>query len=131
MEKPLPDIQMFTRVITSILRRGHHASACANCRLEDDSDETNLSRGLSGNRILPAIFPFAMLRACGDNSNAPDSSSRSVSATPNGFGIEVELKTSLPGTERPEAQALIDKAHVVCPYSNATRNDIDAKPTLI
>jgi osmotically inducible protein OsmC len=50
---------------------------------------------------------------------------------PNGFGIEVELKISLPGMDRAEAQALIDKAHVVCPYSNATRNNIDVKLTLV
>jgi hypothetical protein len=73
-------MQMFTRIITSIFRRGHHAWARANCRLADDSDETNLSRGLSGNRILAAIFLSAMLGACGDNSNAPDASSGSVSA---------------------------------------------------
>jgi Ohr subfamily peroxiredoxin len=48
-----------------------------------------------------------------------------------GFGIEVELKISLPGMDRAEAQALIDKAHVVCPYSNATRNNIDVKLTLV
>src|ERR1700754_72221 len=48
-----------------------------------------------------------------------------------GFGIEVELKISLPGMDRAEAQALVDKAHVVCPYSNATRNNIDVKLTLV
>src|SRR5690348_18466277 len=34
----------------------------------------------------------------------------------NGFGIEVQLKISLPGMDRGEAQALVDKAHIVCPY---------------
>jgi lipoyl-dependent peroxiredoxin len=48
-----------------------------------------------------------------------------------GFGIEVELNISLPDMDRAEAQALIDKAHVVCPYSNATRNNIDVKLTLV
>ena len=42
-----------------------------------------------------------------------------------GFGIEVELKISLPGLDRTVAQDLIDKAHIVCPYSNATRGNID------
>jgi osmotically inducible protein OsmC len=54
-----------------------------------------------------------------------------IGRIPNGFGIEVELKISLPGMDRSEAQALIDKAHVVCPYSNATRNNIDVKLTLV
>jgi Ohr subfamily peroxiredoxin len=54
-----------------------------------------------------------------------------IGQIPNGFGIEVELKISLPGMDRAEAQALIDKAHVVCPYSNATRNNLDVKLTLV
>ncbi|ANB75833.1 organic hydroperoxide resistance protein [Paraburkholderia phytofirmans OLGA172] len=51
-------------------------------------------------------------------------------AIPNGFGIEVELKISLPGMAREAAQALVDKAHAVCPYSNATRGNIDVTLTL-
>ena len=54
-----------------------------------------------------------------------------IGRIPTGFGIEVELKISLPGMDRAEAQALIYKAHVVCPYSNATRNNIDVKLTLV
>lgn len=54
-----------------------------------------------------------------------------IGQIPNGFGIEVELKISLPGMDRAAAQALIEKAHVVCPYSNATRNNIDVKLTLV
>jgi lipoyl-dependent peroxiredoxin len=53
-----------------------------------------------------------------------------IGVIPNGFGIEVELKISLPGMARDAAQALIDKAHVVCPYSNATRGNIDVTLTL-
>lgn len=54
-----------------------------------------------------------------------------IGAIPNGFGIEVELKISLPGLDRNAAQALVDKAHIVCPYSNATRNNIDVTLTLV
>ena len=54
-----------------------------------------------------------------------------IGQIPNGFGIEVELIISLPGMDREQAQALIDKAHIVCPYSNATRNNIDVKLTLV
>ncbi|MDR5817950.1 MULTISPECIES: organic hydroperoxide resistance protein [unclassified Caballeronia] len=53
-----------------------------------------------------------------------------IGQIPNGFGIEVALKISLPGMDRGAAQALIDKAHIVCPYSNATRNNIDVTLTL-
>jgi osmotically inducible protein OsmC len=42
-----------------------------------------------------------------------------------GFGIEVKLEISLLGLPRAEAEALVQKAHLVCPYSNATRGNID------
>ena len=48
-----------------------------------------------------------------------------------GFGLEVDLKVSLPGVPREEAQALVDKAHQVCPYSNATRNNLDVHLTVV
>ncbi|HTH76235.1 organic hydroperoxide resistance protein [Trinickia sp.] len=54
-----------------------------------------------------------------------------IGQIPNGFGIEVELKISLPGMDRAAAQALVDKAHQVCPYSNATRGNIDVTLTLV
>ena len=49
---------------------------------------------------------------------------------PAGFGIEVQMVVSLPGMERTAAQALVDKAHQVCPYSNATRGNIEVAITL-
>jgi Ohr subfamily peroxiredoxin len=54
-----------------------------------------------------------------------------IGPIPTGFGIEVELKISLPGLPREQANALIQKAHVVCPYSNATRNNIDVTLTAV
>jgi osmotically inducible protein OsmC len=54
-----------------------------------------------------------------------------IGVIPGGFGIEVELKISLPGMNRAAAQELIDKAHKVCPYSNATRNNIDVTLSLV
>jgi osmotically inducible protein OsmC len=42
-----------------------------------------------------------------------------------GFGLAVSLQVSLPGMAADAAQALVNKAHEVCPYSNATRNNID------
>jgi lipoyl-dependent peroxiredoxin len=50
-----------------------------------------------------------------------------IGAIPNGFGIEAELRVSLPGLPRSEAEALVEKAHIVCPYSNATRGNIDVR----
>ncbi len=41
-----------------------------------------------------------------------------------GFGIEVALTITAPGMDKTQAQAIVDKAHVVCPYSHATRGNI-------
>lgn len=54
-----------------------------------------------------------------------------IGAIPNGFGIEVDLRISLPGMDRDLAQTLIERAHIVCPYSNATRNNIDVRLSLV
>ncbi len=54
-----------------------------------------------------------------------------IGPLPTGFGIEAELRISLPGMPREQAQALVDKAHSVCPYSNATRGNIDVTLTLV
>ena len=54
-----------------------------------------------------------------------------IGQIPAGFGIEVELKISIPGLPREQAQALVEKAHQVCPYSNATRGNIDVTLTLV
>jgi len=44
-----------------------------------------------------------------------------------GFGLDIDLEISLPGLPRPEAEALVEKAHQVCPYSNATRGNVDVR----
>jgi lipoyl-dependent peroxiredoxin len=48
-----------------------------------------------------------------------------------GFGLEISLDISLPGLSKDEATALVEKAHQVCPYSNATRGNIDVKLNVI
>ncbi|MBA2079494.1 organic hydroperoxide resistance protein [Rhodanobacter sp. PCA2] len=54
-----------------------------------------------------------------------------IGPIPTGFGIEVELKIHIPGLDRAEAEALVQKAHVVCPYSNATRGNIDVSLVVV
>lgn len=54
-----------------------------------------------------------------------------IGPIPNGFGIEVDLAISLPGMDCAEAQTLIERAHIVCPYSNATRGNIDVRLNLV
>ena len=53
-----------------------------------------------------------------------------IGQIPAGFGIEAQLIVSLPGMDRAAAQDLIDTAHQVCPYSNATRGNIDVSLAL-
>jgi len=47
-----------------------------------------------------------------------------------GFGIEVELIIKVPGLESDQVKALVDKAHIVCPYSDATRGNIPVTLTV-
>lgn len=48
-----------------------------------------------------------------------------------GFGLDVALDVSLPGVEHAAAEDLVAKAHEVCPYSNATRGNIDVKLSVV
>ena len=50
---------------------------------------------------------------------------------PNAFGIAARLNVSMPGMDRAQAQAVLDAAHKVCPYSNATRGNIDVTVKLV
>jgi Ohr subfamily peroxiredoxin len=83
-----------------------------------------------------ACFLGAMKLVAGrDNFTMPADASITglvgIGPIPNGFGIQVELKISLPGMDRTAARALIDKAHIVCPYSNATRGNVEVTLTLV
>lgn len=50
-----------------------------------------------------------------------------IGKIPTGFGIEVDLDISAPDMDTAQLKTLVDKAHIVCPYSNATRNNIDVR----
>ena len=54
-----------------------------------------------------------------------------IGPIPTGFAIDVALHISAPGMDRAAAQSIIDKAHVVCPYSNATRGNINVNLVLV
>ena len=47
-----------------------------------------------------------------------------------GFALAADLRVALPGMDRTAAQALVAKAHEVCPYSNATRGNIEVNVSL-
>ena len=48
-----------------------------------------------------------------------------------GFALDVTLDVSLPGVDRAEAEALVHETHQVCPYSNATRGNVDVRLNVI
>ena len=54
-----------------------------------------------------------------------------IGPIPGGFGIQAALNISIPGMERAAAEALVAAAHKVCPYSNATRGNIDVTLTVV
>ena len=54
-----------------------------------------------------------------------------LGTTHGAFGLAARLNVSLPGMDRQAAQALVEAAHQVCPYSNATRGNIDVTLTVV
>jgi lipoyl-dependent peroxiredoxin len=48
-----------------------------------------------------------------------------------GFALDVTLEVSLPGLDHAQAEALVHEAHQVCPYSNATRGNVDVKLVIL
>ncbi|MEY4091107.1 MAG: hypothetical protein RLZZ496_289 [Pseudomonadota bacterium] len=48
-----------------------------------------------------------------------------IGPIPTGFAIKVDLHVSLPGLDAATVKQLVDDAHIVCPYSNATRNNVE------
>ena len=53
-----------------------------------------------------------------------------IGPIPAGFGIQVALTVTIPGMDRAAAEKLVETAHGVCPYSNATRGNIDVTLTV-
>ncbi|MCW2547265.1 MAG: peroxiredoxin, Ohr subfamily, partial [Mycobacterium sp.] len=47
------------------------------------------------------------------------------------FGLAVELDVHVPALEPEAARALVERAHEICPYSNATRGNVEVQLTLV
>jgi lipoyl-dependent peroxiredoxin len=72
--------------------------------------------------------------AAADKTDVSDSEvSATVGIGPSGagFGLEVELDVHIPNLDEAAAKALVDKAHQVCPYSNATRGNVDVQLRIV
>jgi Ohr subfamily peroxiredoxin len=71
--------------------------------------------------------------ARGDKIKVPDETtidaavSFGENARGTGFNIAAELKVTIPGMARAAAEALVEKAHQICPYSNATRGNVEVR----
>lgn len=82
-----------------------------------------------------ACFHSALKMVAGENKL--DTTGTRVSATVSigmltsgGFGLAVELDVDAPNIPRSAAQDLVAKAHTVCPYSNATRGNVEVTLTV-
>jgi lipoyl-dependent peroxiredoxin len=75
--------------------------------------------------FLSALKHVASLRKIAVPADATTTASVGIGPIATGFGINAHLVVSLPGVDRAVAQKLVDAAHQVCPYSNATRGNIE------
>lgn len=81
--------------------------------------------------FLSAVKFVAGQQKLAISSDATVTAEVGIGQIPTGFGLEVTLKINLPGVDVETAQALVDKAHTVCPYSNATRGNIQVSLQLV
>lgn len=54
-----------------------------------------------------------------------------IGPIPAGFGIQVTLNVTIPGMEKAAAEQIVQAAHGVCPYSNATRGNIEVTLNIV
>jgi osmotically inducible protein OsmC len=81
--------------------------------------------------FMGAMKHVAGMKKITVSADAAIDASVDIGPIPAGFGIAVRLAISLPGMDRGVAQDLINTAHQVCPYSNATRGNIVVEITLV
>ena len=115
-------------------------------RSSDGRLEVKLSRpGTAGNGTNPEQLFAAGWSACFEGAMGLAALKRKISlpadlaidaevdlgTTGGGYLLQARLNVSLPGVERELAQALVDEAHQTCPYSKATRGNIDVAINLV
>lgn len=80
--------------------------------------------------FMGALKHVAGMKKVAVPADASIDASVDIGPIPQGFGIAVQMVVRLPGLDRAVAQDLVDTAHQVCPYSNATRGNIEVSLTL-
>ncbi len=115
-------------------------------RSDDGRLDVKLSTpGTRGNGTNPEQLFAAGWSACFEGAIAVAARKRHI-AVPDGVSVDAEvdlniadgeyflrarLNVSVPGVEREAAEALVDAAHQICPYSKATRGNIEVAITLV
>ena len=74
---------------------------------------------------MKAVAGMQKIKLPADVSIKADVSIGPMSGKPGAFGIAVAMVVSVPGMDKAATEALVKTAHEVCPYSNATRGNID------
>jgi Ohr subfamily peroxiredoxin len=80
---------------------------------------------------LKAVAARQKIALPAEVSNSAEVSIGPMAGKPGAFSIAVAMKISIPGMDKAAAQALVNAAHEVCPYSNATRGNIDVSLTIV
>ena len=80
--------------------------------------------------FIGAMKHVAMMQKVALPADTSIAASVGIGQIPAGFGIEVAMKVTIPGMEHGAAEKLVQAAHAVCPYSNATRGNIDVTLTV-
>ena len=75
--------------------------------------------------FIGAMKHVAMMQKIALPADTSISADVGIGPIPKGFGIQVALHVSIPGMDKAQAQKLVEAAHQVCPYSNATRGNIE------
>lgn len=97
-------------------------------------------KGVNPEQLFAAGYSACFLGAIkfvakGEGVVIPDTASIaaavSIGTLDHGFGIKADLNITLPGIDKAKAEDLVAKAHKVCPYSNATRGNVEVTLTVV
>lgn len=139
----IPDKIVYTAEATSTggrVGRGKTADGQLDLVLDKPVEMGGQGKGVNPEQLFAigysACFLGALKFVAGQNKvevpeDAAITARVSFGPIPNGFGLQIELRISLPGVDRAVTEDLVQKAHIVCPYSNATRNNVDVTLTVV
>lgn len=80
---------------------------------------------------MKAVAAKQKINLPGEVSNTAEVAIGPMSGKPGAFSVTVAMKVSIPGMDKAAAEKLVKDAHEVCPYSNATRGNLDVKFSVV